>query len=809
MPGSLVDEVRLSARALARSPAFTGAAVATVALGLAAFALVFSFVHAVLLRPLPYPQAERLLWLFETSDQKQGAQLAVAPANFLDWRTESRTFSQLSGFHNWTFTLLGAGEPERLTGAAVDEQFLPTLGIEPWLGRNFRREETLPGGDAVVLLSFELWQERFAGRREVLGTSITLDGLPHTVVGVLPQGFELPNRARIWRALVLGDEASRRDFRFLRVLGRLGSGASLASARTDLAAVMARVASAAPSAGQGRGAGAVPLSEELLGKVRPSLLLLGAAVALVLAIAAVNLGNLSLARQASRRNEVALRRALGAPNRQLIQRSLWENLLVTTAGAALALVGSALALGSLVRLSPADLPRLRDVRLDAPVVLATQALAVALGLALGLLSALTDTRSLRPGDLAAAGSRFSPRGLKGRSTLVVGQVALALALLVGGGLVVRSYQRLLAIDPGFDPAQTLVFNLTLPAGSYRSAPQADAFFAELLDRLRTLPGVEAAASTLALPLAGGMDVESAFTLPDAPRAPGERAVAKLRPVSLDYLSTMEIPLVEGRGFTSADARDAPPVVVVSATLARRYLGGSSPLGRRLQASAAMGSLGALPEREWTVVGVAADVRHQRLDADPAAEAYFPTSQSTWWQQTIVVRSASDDPLSLLPAVRARIAELDPTLPLSQVRTLESVVARSIAQPRLIATLLAAFAALALALALVGLYGLLAYSVDQRRHELGVRLALGADRRDLLRLVLGHGLRLALLGVALGGLLSLALTRWLSSLLHGLSSLDPPAWVAAASVLLLTALAASYLPARQASRLPAASALRTT
>jgi putative ABC transport system permease protein len=827
---TLWQDLRLGARKLAHTPGFTLAAVATLALGIGANTAIFSVVDAVLLRPLPFPDAGRLVLLWETKPNAAWPQLPLSFPNFADVRGQARSFE---GMAAWTsrpdtvFNLTVGGEPQPVPYALVTANFFDVLGVAPSLGRAFGSDEAQPGGAPAVVLGHGLWL-RLGADPGLVGRALRLDDRAYEVVGVMPPGFRFASAARepeIWLSIEQQPDPTQsrryaRAARYLGVVARLRPDASEESARLELETIAWRLRKDNPGFFRDGGLLLVPLREQVVASLRPTLVVLLGAVAFVLLIACANVAGLMLARGQGRHAEMALRAALGAPRRRLARQLLTETLLLGLAGGALGLVTAFWGLELLAlysaRVRDPFIPYAADlgaVRLDGRVLLFTLALSLGTSLVFGLLPALQASRA-GLGAALGAGARTAGGAFRGRArrALIVAEVGLALVLLVGAGLMLESLRRLQGVDPGFRAEHVLAADLRLPSWKYRGETVA-AFFDLALTRLRGLPGVEEVAAVSALPLTG-VEGSTGVLLEGAPEMnPAERPSVHHRAATPDYFAAMGIPLLRGRAFTARDDARAPKVAVVNDTLARRLWPGQDPLGRRLalDVEAMRFFRDRAPELDLAaglreVVGVVADVRHSRLDGEPGAQMYVPFAQRPSSDMTLVLRAAAD-PRALAEAARGVVRSMDAAQPLANVTTMAALVEASVAPRRLSLRLLGAFAALALVLAAVGLYGLMSQSVAQRTGEIGVRMALGARRGHLLRLVVGEGLALAVAGIALGAATALALGRTLRALLYGVSPTEPGAFAAAAATLAMVAAVASYVPARRASRVDPMTALR--
>jgi len=804
---TMLQDARYALRMLARSPAFTLAAVATLAVGIGANAAIFSLVRAVLLRPLPFAQPERLVALWEANDGKGWSRMPASPPNYLDWKAQSRSFESMGAYTDTTLvaTERGGSDAQRLDGAAVTSGFFETLGVSAVHGRVFRESETSPGHPAVVVLGHAVWTRRFGADPGIVGRTIRLDGDAYEVIGVMPASFRFPEpTADFWVPLSFpADVGTQRGAHYLDVVARLRPGVTAAAARAEIRGIADRLRVAYPRSNTGYTAGATPLSESLVGEVAPALTMLLGAVGLVTLVACANVENLLLARAARRRPEIAIRTALGAGRARLVRQLLTESAVLAVLGAAAGLALAEASLDSIVRLAPASVPRLAQVRLDGGVLLFTAAWTVASVAIFGLAPALAALRS-RPmhalrGHGADAGG--PPRRVGARQILVVAQVALALVLSAGAGLLIRSLARLSAVDPGFRAEGGLTYSLTLPGSRYPNEAACGAFVDRLLERMQALPGARSAGAIFGLPLTG-MSFSSSFRPSDAPPADDEPS-AQLRLATRSYFGTMGIPVVAGRGFTEADRRGAPIVILISESAARKFFPRGDAIGRRLR-------FGARPSQtrvEGEVVGVVGDVRDAELGAGPTPEFYGSLEQVPTDQFHVVVRAAGA-PDRLAASARAAVASLDPELAVSGLSTLDDVVRRSVARPRFMVQLLLVFASLALLLCAIGVYGVTAYAVSRRTREIGIRMALGADRASVRAMVLREAARLAAAGVGLGLAGAFAATRLLRGFLFEIGPADPLTHAAVAVLLGAVAVAASALPARRAARLDPIAALRT-
>lgn len=795
-------DLRYAGRMLRRNPAFAGAVVVTLALGIGANTAIFSVYDAVLLKPLPYADPDRIVMLWER--QRGGNLGTVAPANFIDWRAQTASFSEMAAVNSSNFILTAYGEPARLAGAAVSANFFRLLGTRMLLGRDFLDEEDQPGKDRVVVLSYSTWQHRFGGNAEVLGSSVALNDISYLVVGVLDPEFELvTNHARnqpdVWVPMALNLEKLQRGTHPLRVFARIKPGVKVNQMQADLDVVGANLANLYPADNKGKGIASVPLSQQVTEKVRTALTTLLAGVGLLLLIACANVANLLLSRAAARQQEMAVRLALGASRWRLGQQLLTESVLLSLLGGAAGLALASAAIRLLGRHLPADLPRISALAVDLRVLAFTALVSLATGIIFGLAPLLQTARgsaneTLKQNTRVAGGiqSRL-------RDGLAVAQIGIALLLLTGAVLTAKSFWNLVHVAPGFHVEHVLTARVSLPASRYPNVPRIAAFYSELLERVRNLPGIQSAGLTAYLPLSGA-DNGWAFFIEGRPPLPvGVYNMAKYRPVSPGYFETIGIPLLRGRAFNTADNENAPLVVIINASMARSYWGQENPVGQHLR-------FGGPTQR--TVVGVVGDVHHESLDGELSPEMYVPFTQipNTERRPTIVVRTAMD-PASVTAGLRNAVSGIDSALPLDQVETMEQLVSASVGQPRFRTTLLAAFSLLALVIAAVGIYGVMNYVVSQRIREFGIRVAIGATEGDVLRLVLRRAVVLIGAGLGLGLVGSAMLARLIAGLLYGISALDPATFVVVSVLLTAIALLASYIPARRATRVDPLTALR--
>jgi len=817
---TLWQDLRYGARMLFKQPGFTLIAVLTLALGIGATTALFSVVYGVLLRPLPFREPERIMTVWENNTKDGIARDDVSPANFLDWRDRNRSFAALASVNPYSLDYQGQAETETWQTALVSEGFFNLLGVNAYLGRTFLPEEYRDGlnfddnrklKSFAVVLSYGLWQSRFGGDRALIGRTLTLDGLPATVVGVLPPDFQLSLFAqeKLLYAPQAPDQGWRQQRRasYLKIIGRLRDGVTLAQARAEMQNIAVQLASEYPQTNGGVGATLVPLEENMTGQVRPALLILFGAVVLVLLIACANVANLLLARGAAREREFAIRAAVGAGRARLVRQLLTESLLLAAAGC-LGGVGLAVwGLDAMLALSSGNVPRLDQVRLDRAALLFAAALGCATALVFGLAPALQFSRPHLQGALKESAPQTTGGAARQRlrAALVVAEIALSLVLLTGAGLLLRSFVTLVQTSPGF-AAERVVALQTFLYDRYPKPEQRTAFARRVLDELKTVPGVSAAGVTTALPfLESSLDASLPFTIEGRPAPPpGQEPTVYWTVASADYFAALGMALRRGRMFNEFDKAEAPPVALINETMARRHFPNEDPIGRKLVTRGRR--RGNAEPQAVEIIGVVSDVRHDGLDKEPRAEHYRPFTQIAHGSLIFTVRTSADA-TSLIPTLKARLREADAAQSIYAVATLDHLVFASLKARRFSLWLLGAFAVLALALAVVGLYGVMSFVTAQRTHEIGVRLALGASSSAIQQLILRQGLRLALLGVGCGLVAAFALTRLLRTLVYGVSTSDPLTFAGVALLLTLVALAACWIPARRATKVDPMIALR--
>ncbi|MFL6591036.1 MAG: ABC transporter permease [Chthoniobacterales bacterium] len=808
---TIIKDCQYALRQLLKHPTFALIAILALALGIGANTAIFSVVNAVLLRPLPYRAPNELVWLWGTNPLNDIPKETASYPDFNDWRQQAQSFQAVGGFAQ-TSPILTAndGEPERLPGGVVMGDLFTTLGVEPALGRKFLPEENDTGKNRVVILSHALWERRFGGDPKIVGQQILINGNPHTVVGILPPSFQDPipqatKTIQLWLPLAVTDQM-RQDRRgdFLSVIARLKPAVKLEAARAEMAGIAARLEKQYPDTNTQWGVIVQPLHEALTGDVRPALLILLSAVAFLLLIACANVANLLLARASSRQREIAIRCALGASRGRVVRQLLTENIVLSLCGGGLGLLFAWWGIQALLALSPGNIPRLGSISIDHDVLFFTLGVSVVTGILFGLVPAFTASRpdlnnTLKEGGRSAA---ESAGGRRLRSALAVVEIALSLVLLVGAGLLIRSFIRLQEVRPGFNPQHLLCVDLTLPSAKYKEDQQTVNFFDQLLGTLAQQPGVQAAAVAEGVPLGSGANF-LAFAVEGRVLARTERTPdAEARVVSPDYFRTMQIPLRNGRFLNEHDVTGQPDAVVVSETLVKKYFAGQDPVGKRLT----FGDPQAKDAQWYSVVGVVGDVRGISLNEEPYGQLYTSYRQTPRRAFTLIVQTSAE-PTTMLGTVREKIWSLDRQQPLFNVRTAEQVLEKSIARSRFNMLLITILAAVALVLATVGIYGVISYSVTQRTHEIGVRMALGASVGDVLKLVIGQGMLLAGAGIMLGLLGAFGLTRIMATLLFGVTASDPVTYFGLALLLSIVAFLACYIPARRAARVNPVAALR--
>src|SRR5215813_676901 len=800
-----MGDIRYALRNLLRRPGFTIIAVFTLALGIGANTAIFSAINALLLKPLPFPELDRVVAVWDKLPSRGVLHNEVTFANYLDLKTQNRSFEQLALYRWWSPNLTGVEPPERIQGFLVTANFFDAIGMKPIMGRTFADEENQPGKDAVAIITHSLWQRRFGGDPEILNKTITINTVVRKVIGVMPEHFNFPKGAEIYAPIAMTPELmkSRGNHSFY-ILGRLNRGTSIASAQADIDNIMARLEQQFPETNAGWGATAFPLVADTVRTYDTALWIMMGAVGFVLLIACANVANLMLARASGRQKEIALRTALGASRWRIVRQLLTESVIVALIGGGVGVLIGFWGIDALRAADPAEAskfaPGWYQLGINTPVLLFTLGLSLVSGIFFGLAPALQASKtnlndSLKEGSRQTTGSSH-----RLRSFLVVFEFALSLVLLVGAGLLTRSFLSLLRTDPGFNPDHVLTMNLVLPGLKYKDQPQRAAFYSDLVQRVKAYPGVESAAVVNYLPL-GGSNSSDEYLIEGEPKpAPGQENVGRYRVASPDYFRTMGISIVRGRGFTDQDKAGAPPVVMVNEAFVRKHWPSQDPIGKRIR------FYGSLEEAPWMeVVGVIADVKHE-LDLPVTPEYYLPHAQNPWNAMVLVART-SVQPSALASALRQQVLAIDKDQPVFDVKTMQEVRSISVAVYSFSSVMLGIFAFVALLLASIGIYGVMAFAVTQRTQEIGIRIALGARSADVLKLVVTHGMKLALFGMVLGLGGSWALTRFMEKLLVGVQTTDVLTFSLVSVCLLVTAFAACYVPARRATKVDPLVALR--
>ena len=809
------SDLSLSLRILRRNPGFSVAAILVLALGIGANSAIFSVVNAVLLRPLPYPEASRIMQVWHVPPAKSFPGLtmfSVSPANYLDWQSQSSSFEHMAAYGFAGFTFGGKEHPEAIQGASVAADFFSLLRVRPLIGRTFSPDEDRPGQGHVVLLGYKFWRDHFASDPGIVGRNVTLDGQAFSIVGVMPDKFQFPTWAQVWVPLAWTNEtrAVRGNHNYL-VIARLKPAVDIRQAQAELSAISTRLELQYPEDDKGWGAIIRPLREQLVSDVRPALLVLLGAVSFILLIACANVANLVLAKTLARRKEIAIRTALGATQLVVLRQILAETLLLSVAGGALGLFLARFAVTFIVKFLGDRIPTFMEITLDVQVLAFTFFVSILAGVLAGLIPSVRFTRTDVNEALKQGQSRGSSdsSGNKTRGLLVVSEVALSLILMIGAGLMVRSLWELQSVKPGFDPSNVLTMTVPLPASKFPSPAGQINFFQEVLQRVNALPGVESAGVVDSLPLSSDGGSHQPFSIEGRPVVPmSEQPEVDVRLISPGYLRTMHVPILHGRDFTSDDASGRPGVVLISDSLARRFWPSQDPLGQHL-------TMTFFPGIVREVAGVVGDVKLDSLDETrPVATIYLPLAQitvppqSTWhsFGMTLAVRT-SLDPTNAISAVTNAVHQVGPDLPVVDVMTMNDVISQSISPQRFILLLLSSFAGLALVLASVGIYSVLSYSVRRRVREIGIRMALGATQSDVLRMVVSDGMKPILLGVAIGIAAALALSRMVASLIFGVRPTDPLTFAAVALLLVVVGIIATIVPAYRATRVEPVRILR--
>lgn len=806
----LVQDVRYGLRVLAKSPVFTAVAVLTLALGIGANTAIFSVVNALLLRPLGFPEAERLVMLWEVTPEGRH-QNTTSRANFRAWRDQSTSFESMAAFTDQRLNLTGDGDPEEVPVQFATSELFRVLGCEPLIGRIITEEDGRPDAPEVAILGYSLWQRRFGGDPQIIGKPISLNGLPFTVIGVMPAGFEwhirkrsgTGNPAEIWTVLAMPTEGAATYGRFLSVVARLKPDASLEQAEGEMKTIAARIAQDSPRYNEGYSAEVIPLREQFVGNVRPALLILLGAVGFVLLIACANVASLMLARAAAREKEMALRTALGASRMRVVRQLLTESVLLALFGSSLGLALAWWGLKLLIAISPRDLVNLQGVGINLTVLVWTLVVSLLTGIIFGMAPALEATRlnlndSLKEGGKGTTGQ--SARSHRLRSALVVAEVALALVLLASAGLLVKSFARIQKIDTGFNADNVLTMVLRLPGTKYKD-PQMVAFFRQATERIGAIPGVSSVGIVNYLPLYGGLGSTTGFSIEGQPELPPTQMPStNVRVSDAGYFKAMGIPLIRGRNFTDLETSEARRVIIISESLARQYFPGEDPIGKRISVMMFENP------NPTEIIGIVGDVRYDSLTDAAEPTVYFPHPELTYEFMTFVIRTIGD-PADITPLVRNELRALDPEQPISNVRTMDQVMADTTGRARFNTLLFALFAGLATLLSAIGIFGVMNYSVTLQTREIGIRVALGAQRGGVLMIILRQGLLLTMTGIGIGLAGALALTRVMSSLLFGVDATDPATFAAMVLLLAFVSIIACYFPARRATKVDPMIALR--
>ena len=798
------NDLRYAIRRLIKSPGFTVVAVLILALGIGATTAIFTLVNGVLLRPLPYPEADRIIY-FEGQNLKRGiSESNVSVPDFQNWTNQSRAFAKTALF--WTGDAsfaAGSGEPERVPRAGVTVNFFDVLGVQPMLGRVFLANEDQPDVTSVAILSEGLWNRRFGSDRTIIGKTITINARPMNVVGIMPRGFEFPGNTEIWTTSGINVAEEVRDNRSYSAVGRLKPGVDLKQAQTQISAINHQLAQAYPETNKGWDAHLVLLHESLVGSVRPSLLILLGAVGLVLLISCANITNLLLSRAAARQKEVAIRTALGASRARVVRQMLTESLLLSSLGGGFGVLVSVWVTRLLITISPPDSPRLGEISLDYRVLFFAVVLSVITGILFGLTPAVQTSKLDVSGSLNQGGRAGGEayRRTSARSVLLIGEVAVSLMLLIGAVLLVKSFVRLQEVNPGFNPQRVLIASISLPYAKYEEDQQRIEFYRALNERLKTLPGVEAVGAGVNLPLGASNYLIGRSFIPEGrPLNSDESVTANWSTITPGYFNALQIPLLTGRPFTERDNESSPKVVIVNRTAAIKHFGSESgAIGKRLK-------IWRDEEFSREIVGVVGDVKRASLQDEASAQIYTPHSQDgSWGFMTLTIRTAAD-PSAMTTMLRREVLGLDKDLPIFNVQTMEEAVAASIGSRRLSMLLFSVFAGAALLLAAIGIYGVMAYTVTQSTQEIGIRMALGAQKGDVLRQIVRQGMTLTIIGVFAGLLGALGLTKTIATLLFGVGANDPASFIGIPILVLSVAFLACYLPARRAAKLDPLTAL---
>ena len=800
---TLLQDVRFGLRMLHKSPGFTAVAIIALALGIASTTAIFSVVDAVLLHPLPYPQADRILNVSESQRSSGEGGGSPSPANYLDWAGQNHVFASMAASRGWPVNITSGDRPERARGTMTTASFFQVFGIPAMLGRTLLPTDDAAGNDHVVVVGYGLWKRRFGSDRNLVGRNITLDSEPYTVIGIMPPGFSPDDYGELWLPSRWGvpahplspneDPRQVRDRHYLDAWARLKPGITLQQARQEMDAIALRLEKQYPDANQDQGVSLLSLQDYLVGDIRPTLLLLLVAVALVLLIGCANVANLLLARATTRTREVSIRYALGAGRLRVVRQLLTESILLALIGGVSGVLLAAWSVPALLAMSPPDIREFSTIGVNRDVLGFSIVVSVLSGVIFGLAPALQASRCNLNDALKEGGRGSTASTGRTRFALVVAEVGLSMILLIGSGLLVKSFMRLLQVNPGFDTSRLLVFNVGLPTSS--TPTQQDAFYHEVVERLQALPGVQSAGAVSRVPLAGG-NSDRSFRVPGSDKD----YQADIRVSTPTYFQTMGIPLLKGRGLSEQDMHSPVEVAVVNEAFAQSVFPGQDLIGKYIT------DFGPLMDR-IQIVGVVGNVRHADLETAPRPEIYLSFGQAHWPSAFMVVRSKTSDPLALTSAAQRAVSSVNKDVPLANLRTMQDMVAGSVLRRKFAMWLLSIFAGLAVLLAAIGLYGVMSYTVSQRTHEIGIRMALGAKKADVVQLIVSQGMKLAALGVAAGIVAALLLTHLMASLLFGISARDPVTFGSLTALLAVVALIANYVPARRATRVDPMVALR--
>ncbi len=796
-----------SLRLMARRPGMTIAALVTLALGTGASAAIFSLVNAVVLRPFPYEDPDRIITLWQNNTKAGIPQQDPSPANFLDWRDGQQSFESLASIEPWSFEYVERGEPEKFRASVVSEGFFETLGAQALYGRVLTKDDYRTGHDKVVVISHGLWKRWLGGDPQVIGQTISfLDEGPCTIIGVMPPEFQFPDKSRVIWAPFTSEDRYRKDrgSTYIKVIGRLREGVTLDEAQADMDIIGARLAAQYPQFNDGVRVRLTPLPEQIVGEIRPAMLVLLGAVGFVLILACANVANILLSRGFEREHEIAIRAAMGASRKRIVRQLLTESLALALAGGAGGLLLSYWLIDLLVALSPANIPRIEQVSVDGRVLGFSLAVSILTAVLFGLAPALQFSKpdlnlSLKQGGRSTTGS---PARRRTRNLLVIAEMALAIVLLIGAGLLLRSFVNLLEVDPGFRKENILALQVFAYGEKYRKPEQRAAFFRDTIERISTIPGVKTAGAVSAVPFLGedSIDLDTTFIVEGRPAPPPDEEPTVFVSVATEnYFAALGIPLLEGRLFKPTDDLTSPPVVLVNETLARRYFRDEDPVGKKIQVRFGRPA-------SYEIIGVVGDVRQTGLDSAPRPEVFRPHLQYPFGSMSFIVRTSSD-PRASMAAVKSQIWQGDPQQTFYNVATMEQLVSTTLDARRFNLLVIGTFALAALILAGIGIYGVMSFSTFQRTHEIGVRMALGAESKDMIRLVLGQGMTLVAAGVGIGLIAALILTRFISSFLFEVSAFDPATFAVVSAMLTGVALVACYIPARRAARVDPMIALR--